>query len=54
MGAQLHHEADSNSAALFVSLIAAPMEQPFQQATSNLQIARTFWSWYVRTSHWNL
>lgn len=53
-GAQLHCEADNDLAALFACLVAAPMEQPFQQANSNLQIARTFWSWYVRPSHWNL
>lgn len=54
MGAQLYYEANNDLAALFVSLIAAPMDQPFQQANSNLQIAHTFWSWYVRTLPWNL
>ena len=44
MGAQLYCEANNDLAALFVSLIAAPMEQPFQQAKSNLQIAPNFWS----------
>lgn len=49
MGVQLHCEANNDLAALVVSLIAAPMQQPSQQANSHLEIAGTFWSWYVKT-----